>query len=361
MTHDLPFTAAATSDTGGCGGYRVFWPYDALRRAGYPISIVDRTDDDAVLSAGIVVVQRLVDPHMLVWIRQLKKRGIRVVYDIDDNFHALPDTNPVRRYITDAHVKVVEHFISEADAVTVSTEELKSTYSHWSDRVFTCSNAVDDTLFNRLLQRPIDGRPKREGQIRIGWAGSGTHRADVQAHVGVLADTLRAYPMARVVTIGDQLGFLFPEDLRHRVEFAGGSRSSHDFSYRSFDERRYGPILFLELIATADLDLAVVPLEDSVFNRAKSDLKMLEFGALGIPIVASYVAPYRSYQQEAAVPLVSLANTANEWFDNLSSMINQEGRRREYALNNYAHVGSKRLTSQNLSCRLAAMSAAIER
>ena len=36
----------------------------------------------------------------------------------------------------------------------------------------------------------------------------------------------------------------------------------------------------------------LAPLEDTPFNRAKSDLKFLEYSALGLPTVASRVTPY---------------------------------------------------------------------
>jgi hypothetical protein len=46
-------------------------------------------------------------------------------------------------------------------------------------------------------------------------------------------------------------------------------------------------------LASLGLDLAVAPLADHPFNRAKSDLKVLEYGVLGIPVAASNVGPYR--------------------------------------------------------------------
>ena len=48
-----------------------------------------------------------------------------------------------------------------------------------------------------------------------------------------------------------------------------------------------------EKLATLNLDLAVAPLEYNRFNNSKSNLRILEYGALGWPVVASDIAPYR--------------------------------------------------------------------
>jgi hypothetical protein len=40
------------------------------------------------------------------------------------------------------------------------------------------------------------------------------------------------------------------------------------------------------------MDISLVPVIDCAFNRAKSNLKVIEFGAWGIPSFASKVAPY---------------------------------------------------------------------
>ena len=46
-------------------------------------------------------------------------------------------------------------------------------------------------------------------------------------------------------------------------------------------------------LARMNLDIAVAPLVDHPFNRAKSALKLLEYGALALPVVATDIEPYR--------------------------------------------------------------------
>jgi glycosyltransferase involved in cell wall biosynthesis len=44
-----------------------------------------------------------------------------------------------------------------------------------------------------------------------------------------------------------------------------------------------------------DFDIGLSPLRDTQFARSKSPLKALEYGALGIPVVAANVEPYASF------------------------------------------------------------------
>ncbi len=60
-------------------------------------------------------------------------------------------------------------------------------------------------------------------------------------------------------------------------------------------------------LASLDLDLAVAPLEINAFNKAKSNLRLLEYGILGWPVIATDIFPY----QDAPVTLVK--NKYRDW------------------------------------------------
>jgi hypothetical protein len=46
-------------------------------------------------------------------------------------------------------------------------------------------------------------------------------------------------------------------------------------------------------LAALNLDIAVAPLAQTPFNQAKSNLRLLEYGVLGIPVVCTDIDPYR--------------------------------------------------------------------
>jgi hypothetical protein len=56
-------------------------------------------------------------------------------------------------------------------------------------------------------------------------------------------------------------------------------------------------------LAALNLDVAIAPLEINAFNEAKSNLKLLEYGALGYPVVCSDIVPY-----QGPLPVTRVAN-----------------------------------------------------
>ncbi|HBO4144623.1 TPA: O-antigen biosynthesis protein, partial [Pseudomonas aeruginosa] len=63
-------------------------------------------------------------------------------------------------------------------------------------------------------------------------------------------------------------------------------------------------------LAALDLDLALAPVEQNLFNECKSNLRLLEYGACGFPVVCSDV---RCYQDD--LPVTRVKNRFRDWVD----------------------------------------------
>jgi glycosyltransferase involved in cell wall biosynthesis len=72
--------------------------------------------------------------------------------------------------------------------------------------------------------------------------------------------------------------------------------------------------------AILDLDFAIIPLEDNIFNRCKSNIKWVEMGALSIPSVTSYISPYREYATENNGIYIE-DNDPKAWIEGISAMV----------------------------------------
>src|SRR3546814_8283247 len=68
-----------------------------------------------------------------------------------------------------------------------------------------------------------------------------------------------------------------------------------------------------EFFRSIDYAVGVAPLSDTTFNRSKSDIKFLELAALGIPTIASDVAPYRSIRHGETGLLVKEDHMWSRW------------------------------------------------
>jgi hypothetical protein len=68
-----------------------------------------------------------------------------------------------------------------------------------------------------------------------------------------------------------------------------------------------------------DADIAIAPIADSEFNYAKSDLKLLEMSAIGLPTICSAIGnkqgPY-----DLVPNATTVRNTTDEWYQAIKSM-----------------------------------------
>ena len=77
--------------------------------------------------------------------------------------------------------------------------------------------------------------------------------------------------------------------------------------------------LYPEKLASLNLDLALVPLEINFFNECKSNLRLLEIGTCGVPIIATDIEPYR-----CGLPVTLVSNKFKDWVSAIQEHINEK-------------------------------------
>ena len=82
-----------------------------------------------------------------------------------------------------------------------------------------------------------------------------------------------------------------------------------------------------DFLRTIDYHVGIAPLRPHVFNQAKSALKALECGALGIPVVASAVRPYEDYIHHGTTGY--LVRRDHEWARHLRALAQDPAMRAE--------------------------------
>ncbi|MNJ66386.1 hypothetical protein D3C77_624590 [compost metagenome] len=98
-------------------------------------------------------------------------------------------------------------------------------------------------------------------------------------------------------------------------------------------------------LSSLNLDLALAPLEINLFNDCKSNLRLLEYGACGFPVICTDTKAYRGY-----LPCTRItSNSSEEWLEAIrmhladpSASYRQGDALREVVLRDYV------LTEQNL-------------
>jgi hypothetical protein len=90
------------------------------------------------------------------------------------------------------------------------------------------------------------------------------------------------------------------------------------------------------------LDLAMIPREDSYFNRCKSNLKFLEMSLLDIPVLAQGFPDGKSPYQGEDSGYLTIVNDNSTWYDSVIRIKDDYAKykriavsAREYVLKNY--------------------------
>ena len=259
---------AHPADEGACGFYRLALPANALIRLDRIEGAVQQLTafDPLFLQKNAitnVIVQRQTEPHQAVLIESYQRYKIQVTHDLDDLLWDAPAYNPYRKMFTLANRKSIDKVLAISDVLTASTVPLADKIKRKTKR----SVSVIPNMIPPNMAQPI--RQRVSPRLRIGWAGSLTHFHDLDDVMYVIRSTLDKYQW---VFFG-----WCPEDIKPRVEF-------HPFV--KFDE-------YMQKLASLQLDVALAPLLPNHFNECKSNLKLLEYGILGYPVISTDVYPYK--------------------------------------------------------------------
>lgn len=290
----------SASEIDGTWTYRIKMPGDELNRLGHEVRMGTRLGEWARDEADIIVGQRVCMPGpSVLWqtICQHRRETGRggMVYEVDDDlFNIDPKVNPMAPLFLrpDIRKNMIDN-LKAADAVTVSTEPLARLIRTLRGRVRRDGGV--HVLPNALREEVLTTAPaRRDGPVILGWQGSATHAADWTVCRDAVADVLNADPFVHLRF----LGVAHTEGLPlHRGQVEG-------LPWTTDIAAHYRRV--------AKFSLSLAPLEDTIFNRSKSGLRVQESLALGVPVVASNVEAYRPWVEPGRTGLLCEPNR-DDW------------------------------------------------
>jgi len=219
-----------------------------------------------------------------------------VVYTLDDLISNLSATNPFFKNIPANSRSRLKYALDRCDRLVTSTEFLADTYRNFCTDIRVVPNRLEQEKW-----LPLRSQKRTTAKPRIGWAGGTTHQGDLAILKEVIEQTRSE---------ADWIFFgMCPADIRPLLT------EYHPFTGFSDYPAR---------LASLALDIAVAPLAEHPFNQGKSNLRLLEYGILGIPVVCTDIEPYRNS------PACCVANTTEAWIAALRDRIhNAEAREAE--------------------------------
>jgi len=298
----------------GSGQYRIIEPLDALQLHSLAQTCVVEPEKPGQTNRRVVTAldvarlrpDRLLVQHSITDADMAHLRNIRtalpntfIVQLMDDLTSELPPEHPnYQGNLREGHTRTLQA-LALSDRLIVSTQPLADYYAAHCKDIRVVPNALDMRHWGGYFQMQGDRAGKKP---RVGWVGAGQHQGDLRC-------------MQQVVqALAGEVEWVFmgmcPDALRPFID------EFHPFvAYRDYPAK----------MASLALDIAIAPLQAHPFNVCKSNLRLLEYGAMGWPVVCSDLIPYRTDNP----PVMHVANDDAAWLAALRALLADPAVRRE--------------------------------
>lgn len=219
------------------------------------------------VAGKLVIYQQPTVGWHLTEISKLKTAGAKVVINTDDALWAIRrrEDHIKRKAFTKKVADILHQSVTLSDGLVVTTQFL-------ADRLkkYQAPGAPTWVIPNAMDLDRYDFEYEHDGKLRIGFEGSTAHRDSLLTIMPAVIGVMRKFPDVWLRFAGDPYDDLVPEDLADRVEWAP---FTHDL------------VEYPKLIRPIDIGLA--PSLDNDFYRAKSPLRIAEYGMAGAAVVAT--------------------------------------------------------------------------
>ena len=293
---DLPRALNYYADYSGCGHWRMIWPEQLLNA--YHKCIVHGSscmvlDERYYTGVKAVRIQRQATAEQMKFVKFLtdlgKKRGFPVLYEIDDIClrEDIPDYNKFKfAFDNDKIRSTIIEMMNMTDEMTVTCQFMKDYYTEKTGhkQITVVPNYLPKFwIGNHYNPKHIENNYRKNvRKPRVLYAGSGAH-FDVANKTNQVDDFHHVLQAIRSTIDDFQWVFLgaAPQLLKNYIQ--AGKIEFHQWS----------PLYeYPAQLQKLGVNCLVAPLSDNNFNRAKSNLKLIEACALGLPIACQDMCTY---------------------------------------------------------------------
>ena len=295
---DLPRALNFYADYSGCGHWRMIWPelllncYAKANVQGGTVMIGDKNFYNGIKTVRIQRQATESQLNYIKWLKQLSQElNFKVIYEIDDIIFKedILHYNKFRFAFDNPDIRKTSLEIMQiCDEVTVTNKFMQDYYIEktGNKHVTVVPNLIPRFWMDRYFDfnKIRENYQKHKRKPRIVYCGSGAH-FDVENKIGQRDDFYHVNNAIRKTVDKFQWVFVggFPLSLKDLV-------ASKKIEYHTWTNL----VDYPKYISTMDATLFYAPLEDSTFNKAKSDLKFIESCAFGIPSVCQNLCTYES-------------------------------------------------------------------
>lgn len=263
-----------------CGWIRLIYPYLSLNKhQEFNVRIGTWTALENWKPDFLITQRTQASKENIQYLSRLKKFNTKLIYDLDDDLLSIPESHPDYEFY-ESFIYSIPEFMHHAATVTCSTEPLAQRIDATTDikPVVVLNEIPMENWFGKLPVSNIDSKLSNS-KFRITYFGTSSHKKDWESIRNEVDELLEVNPNFEMTLIG------IPDSRRTHPRITRlDPPPQAEASYPAF-------VNWVRSLEPFDLGLA--PLENSEFNIAKSNIKALEYGALGLEVIASPVLPYQ--------------------------------------------------------------------
>ena len=282
----MKLVALAESEDHVCARYRLAAFRAAFASAGHSLEI------DALPQswfgkltlgrdfADAVIVQRKLLSRLPLTL--LRRRVRNLIFDFDDAVW-LRDSYSAKGFDSSKRASRFRGIVQACDLVIAGNEYLATEARKWNPRVVVIPTCVD------VAKYPLLARPSRP-HVQLVWVGSASTLRGLQQFAPTLSAIGRGVPGTRLKLICDRF-IDIPNIAIDRCDWTEATETAD--------------------IADADIGIGWVP--DDPWSRGKCGLKVLQYQAAGLPVIANSVGVQAEFVRDGVTGFQ--ATTTEQWVD----------------------------------------------
>jgi len=241
-------------------------------------------------------------------LKEYKLAGVKLIHDMDDAFSLSANHILKQTYRNQSMVDRFKALLDLADVVTVTNSFLAQQLKPYTTgEVVVVPNALPFDEGQFCINKDFDsGTP-------LCYVGGNTHLHDLEL-------VRKALPLNELTIAGVNKDCQVWGEITKRFRGVTTKPQASLDSYMNLYEGH---------------KIALAPLEKNTFNMCKSNLKILEAGAKGLPIITSRVHPYLN---DVDKDVVIYGNSENSWRSAVTKLLKDDEYRKDKGLELAEHV-----------------------
>lgn len=278
------------------------------------IFIVQRTAYDSINKAS-------------AFVEKLRINSAKLIIDSDDSFRNINSEHPE----FEQHSKRIEaynYLLNEADRIWFSTKRLADSYPELLHKSSVIRNSLDNRLWRIKTNKTYN-----TGPLKIVYMGTATHDTDFEMILPALKVVAKKFPNSfelHLIGVADKL---YSEPWIKRFVPENGS---------------IYPKFVNWFIKSDTYEIGLSPLVNTTFNKHKSDIKCLDYMAVGAVPLVSDITPYRLSELDDII--IRVKNTRKDWENTLIDLVKNPVETRKMlkrmSLDGQVYLLKSRLSSQ---------------